>query len=106
MLAWDMGRLLQTLGDPLLSKPRLSLSISSLALFSSQSTQSEPAIPNCLINFNSQVLKSFYNSCHFRFFFTDEKVTARVLYQDSDSPSVVIGTNYGRIFLIPLFQEQ
>ena len=52
------------------------------------------------------MLKSFYNSCQFRFFFTDEKVTATVIFQDKDSPSSIIGTNYGRIFMIPMFQEQ
>lgn len=56
------------------------MNISNLSLFGSQSKQSEPHVPNTLINFNPQVLKSFYNSCQFRFFFTDEVVTATVIF--------------------------
>ena len=100
LLSWDLRLLLG--GD----SDILPLNISNLTLFGSQSKQSEPHIPNSLIPFNSQVLKSFYNSCQFRFFFTDERVTAQVVFQDRDSPSSIIGTNYGRIFMMPMFQEQ
>lgn len=63
-----------------IAKPRLCMNISNLELFASQSKQSEPKIPNSLINFNPQVLKQFYNSNQFRFFFTDEKVTANAIF--------------------------
>ena len=107
ILSWDFRAILthctSAEDDSALQVP---MNISNLTLFGSQSKQSEPHIPNSLINFNSQVLKSFYNSSQFRFFFTDEKVTASVIFQDNDSPSSIIGTNYGRIFMIPMFQEQ
>ena len=83
LLSWDFRTVLgkistgQSVSDGNL---RIPMNISNLSLFGSQSKQSEPHIPNTLINFNSQVLKSFYNSCQFRFFFTDEKVTANVIF--------------------------
>ena len=113
LLTWDFDTVLTMCCDipsdalaSQIGETRLSMNISNLSLFSSQSKASEPHIPNSLINFNSQVLKQFYNSSQFRFFFTDEKVTSSVIFQDKDSPSSIIGTNYGRIFMIPLFQEQ
>jgi len=46
---------------------------------------------------------------HFRFFYKDEKVTFNLSYFSHKnhailSPSQVIGTNYGRIFVVPMFQ--
>ena len=41
----------------------------------------------------------------FQFFFSDEIVTESVIYTSSDHPSLIIGTNYGRIFMISMFQE-
>ena len=84
------------------------MNISSLELFENQNASRSvtQASPNCLINFNSQVLKSFYNVRSYQFFYSDEKVTAKTVFMDKSQPSQIIGTNYGRIFLAPLFQEQ
>jgi hypothetical protein len=60
LLSWDMSKIFDILGridDQKSEAVRLSLNISNLTLFGSQSKQSEPPIPNCLINFNPQMTK-------------------------------------------------
>lgn len=59
----------------------------------------------CPINFYSLVIKNIYNKHQFQFFFPDEQVTDSVVYASIDNPSLIIGTNYGRIFMVPMFQE-
>ena len=60
------------------------MNISSLELFENQNVSRSvtQASPNCLINFNSQVLKSFYNVRSYQFFYSDEKVTAKTVFMD------------------------
>ncbi len=48
---------------------------------------------------------------HYTFFYGDEKVSCTLVYQTHRersilSPSQIIGTNYGRIFIISLFQQR
>lgn len=50
-------------------------------------------------------MQSYFNKLQFEFFFTDEKVTKQVTFFDKDLPSLIVGTNYGRICIVPMFQE-
>ena len=61
--------------------------------------------PGALINFQPILIKSFYNRNQYAFFFPDEEVTDSAIYTSSNHPSYIIGTNYGRIFIISMFQE-
>ena len=61
------------------------------------------SVQNCPINFYSLVIKNIYNKHQFQFFFSDEHVTDSVVYTSIDNPSLIIGTNYGRIFMVPMF---
>jgi len=70
--------------------------ISSIQLF-------PKTLPNCLINFNPIILRNYYNQHQFQFFFSDEKIMDHVVYTSIDHPSLIIGTNYGRIFIISMF---
>lgn len=62
-------------------------------------------VQQCPINFFSLVIKNIYNKHQFQFFFSDESVTDSVVYASIDNPALIIGTNYGRIFMVPMFQE-
>ena len=122
LLSWNMDGILSSLVDPRPSDteeqeleegeepkavPRedlpIPLNISNLQLFGQ--SPGEPVSSNCLINFNPLVLKSYYNVKQFQFFYSDEKITSSALFADRESPSQLIGTNYGRVFVVPLFQE-
>jgi hypothetical protein len=61
--------------------------------------------PNNILNFQPILIKSFYNKNQFSFFFPDESVTDSAIYTSSNHPSYLLGTNYGRIFMISMFQE-
>lgn len=120
LLSWNFNPVLQELlvsdqpepvADPLSPRqepsPRsqsgsaIALNISNLQIFGSQSNESQSA--NSLINFNPLVMKSYYNLRHFQFFYSDEKITQSATFIDKECPSQIIGTNYGRIFMVPLF---
>lgn len=58
-----------------------------------------------LLNFQPLLIKSFYNRHQFDFFFSDEQVTDSLIYTSTNNPCYIFGTNYGRIFIVPLFQE-
>lgn len=61
--------------------------------------------PISLLNFQPLLIKSFYNKHQFEFFYSDEKVTDSVIYASSNHPSYLLGTSYGRIFMVSMFQE-
>jgi hypothetical protein len=61
--------------------------------------------PGALINFQPILIKSFYDRNQFAFFFPDESVTDSCVYTSANHPSYILGTNYGRIYLVSMFQE-
>ena len=75
--------------------------ITNLKLFGSTSESNS----NCLLSFNDLVMHSYFNKSQFEFFYSDEKITQQVTFFDKDLPSLIIGTNYGRICIVPMFQE-
>ena len=102
MVSWDLS----TLIDNLIYKTeirggtdfRMPVFVNQISVFPSQ-------INNCPINFYPLVIKNFYNKHQFQFFFSDETITESVIYTSIDHPCLIIGTNYGRIFMVPMFQE-
>jgi WD40 repeat protein len=58
-----------------------------------------------LININQFITKNYFSRHQHSFFYSDEKVLDQTFYISSDFPSMVLGTDYGRIFIIQLFQD-
>lgn len=63
-----------------------------------------------LISFNDIITEEFKNINYYQFFYCDERVTCTLIISaiehiKSITPALVIGTNYGRIFIISLFQR-
>lgn len=63
-----------------------------------------------LISFNDIITEEFKNINYYQFFYGDEKVTCTLVISAiehirSITPALVIGTNYGRVFIISLFQK-
>lgn len=100
MLQWDLSSLIHNLNykSEIRSSPdfKLPVFVSAINVFPHQ-------INNCPINFYPLVIKNFYNKHQFQFFFSDEAITDSVIYTSNEHPSLIIGTNYGRIFMIPMF---
>ena len=61
--------------------------------------------PNCILNLNQFVTRNYFTRHQHSFFYSDEKITDQTFYVSSDFPSMVVGTNYGRIFVVQLFQD-
>ena len=61
--------------------------------------------PNCIININQFLAKNQFRKYQHSFFYSDELITEQTFYASQDFPSMIIGTNYGRIFIIQLFQD-
>ena len=99
LISWNLETLLYNLhiGYPH-HTPSIPLVLNSLRLFPTP-------IANCLLPFHPLIIRSFYSSSQFQFFFSDERITDSLIYTSSVHPSLVFGTNYGRIFVTALFQE-
>ena len=102
MLSWDLEGLLKD-GDINTDYTPL-LCISNLQLFYSQVAPENESI-NCPLSFNDLIIQTYFNKLQFDFFFTDEKVIHQTTFFDKDLPSLIVGTNYGRICIVPMFQE-
>ena len=60
---------------------------------------------NCPLNLNKLLLTNCYNKLNFQFFYTDEHVTESTCTVDNQMPVYVVGTNYGRVFILQMFYE-
>lgn len=63
-----------------------------------------------LISFNDIIIEEFKNVNYYQFFYKDERVTCTLIISAIEdikviTPALVIGTNYGRIFIVSLFQR-
>ena len=63
-----------------------------------------------LISFNDIITEEFKNINYYQFFYKDERVTCTLIITAIEefkafTPALVIGTNYGRIFIVSLFQR-
>ena len=102
MVSWDLSPLI----DNLIYKTEIKTGTDfKLPVFVNQISVFPHQINNCPINFYPLVIKNFYNKHQFQFFFSDESITDSVIYTSIDHPCLIIGTNYGRIFMVPMFQE-
>jgi hypothetical protein len=103
MLSWSIEYLLKTS----LSSHKLPLHINNINVLgqsNSSSTQSSRD-PNCILNLNQFITKNYLSRHQHSFFYSDELITDQTFYVSSDFPSIVIVTNFGRIFIIQLFQD-
>jgi hypothetical protein len=60
---------------------------------------------NSLIGLHPFIQKHYFSRHQHSFFYTDECITDQTFYVASDFPALVMGTNYGRVFIIQLFQD-
>ena len=58
-----------------------------------------------MLNINPFIAKHYFTRYQHSFFYTDEKITDQTFYVASDFPSMIIGTNYGRVFIVQMFQD-
>jgi hypothetical protein len=99
MVSWTLSTLISNLDyTPTIKDYKIPLFVNKLGLF-------DAAVPYCPLNFYTLVIKSIYNKHQFQFFFADERIETSVVYTSVEAPSLVVGTNYGRIFIVPMFQE-
>eukprot|EP00347_Sterkiella_histriomuscorum_P013779 403363397 len=100
MISWSFETAIENLNyaTELTREFRLPLFVNNINIF-------PQPVQSCPINFYSLVIKNIYNKHQFQFFFSDEHVTDSIVYASIDNPSLIIGTNYGRIFMVPMFQE-
>jgi len=74
-------------------------------IFGSSQGSSPSNDSNCILNINQFVTKNYFSRHQHSFFYSDEKITDQTFYVASDFPSMVLGTNYGRVFVVQLFQD-
>jgi len=60
---------------------------------------------NNILNLHPFIQKNYFSRHQHSFFYHDEKITDQTFYIASDFPSMILGTNYGRIFFVQLFQD-
>ena len=58
-----------------------------------------------LLTLNPFISKNYFSRYQHSFFFSDEKITCQTFYSSADYPSIIVGTDYGRIFIVQLFQD-
>lgn len=61
--------------------------------------------PFSMLNISPYIVKNYFSRWQHSFFYSDEKITDQAFYVSTDFPSIVVGTNYGRIFIVQLFQD-
>lgn len=97
MVTWCLEAIIENLQFSLdYSNAKIPLFLNKIKLF--------PTLKrNCLMHFQPILSKNYYNKHQFQFFFASEIITESVIYTSIDHPSLIFGTNFGRIFLAPLF---
>ena len=58
-----------------------------------------------LISIHPFIQKHYFSRHQHNFFYSDERITDQTFYIASDFPALVMGTNYGRVFVVQLFQD-
>ena len=102
MLTWNLSSLFLNLKVSNFTKQKLGLHLNEIDLFG-DNIQDKSS--NCIININYHIAKNYFSKYQHSFFYTDEKITEQSFYASSDFPGMIIGTNYGRIFIMQLFQD-
>lgn len=57
------------------------------------------------LSLNKFVTKNYLSRFQHSFFYADEQITDQAFYLAQDHPSLIVGTNYGRIFIVQCFQD-
>ena len=105
MVTWSLDSLFLNLAAGTTKELRLSVHTNELDIFGSSTASNQAKDSNCILNINQFVAKNYFSRHQHSFFYCDEKVTDQAFYASSDFPSMVLGTNYGRIFIVQLFQD-
>jgi hypothetical protein len=98
-LAWSLEHVLEEQEGQI----RIPLSVNQIEVFGNSKTPNTGKDPNCILNLNQFVTKNYFTRHQHSFFYSDEEITDQTFYVSSDFPSMVVGTNYGRIFIVQLF---
>jgi hypothetical protein len=78
-----------------------------MTIFSSSpegSNSSESPSQN-LLNLQPILIRYIYNRHQFSFLFSDEQVTSSAIYLSAANPCYLVGTSYGRIFMLTMFED-
>ncbi len=79
--------------------PLLPLNLQPLNIFQPQHDNSS------LLNLQPILIRYIYNHHQFSFLYSDEFITASAIYLSSQNPCYLAGTNYGRIFMLSMFED-
>lgn len=100
MVTWSLDSLFLNLAAGSTKELRLPIHTNELDIFGSSTASNQAKDSNCILNINQFVAKNYFSRHQHSFFYCDEKVTDQAFYASSDFPSMVLGTNYGRIFIV------
>lgn len=106
MLTWSLQSLLANLKVNNLSPDqKIAMCVSPLDIFEKADRQGGYKSPFQLLNLNSFVANTYFSKHQHSFFKRGEEVTAQTFFVSAEYPSVILGTNFGRIFIVQLFQD-
>lgn len=106
MLTWSLQSLLANLKVNNLDKDqKLALCINQLNVLDKAERHRPHKSPYQLLNINNFVAQNYFSKHQHSFFYRDERVTAQTFFVSAEYPSVILGTNFGRIFIVQLFQD-
>jgi hypothetical protein len=108
LITWSLTSLISNLYGGLTSNhPSIPLSLQPMTIFSSSpegSNSSESPSQN-LLNLQPILIRYIYNRHQFSFLFSDEQVTSSAIYLSAANPCYLVGTSYGRIFMLTMFED-
>lgn len=106
MLTWSLQSILANLKVNNLSlDQKIALCVSPLDVFDKADRLAGQKSPFQLLNINSFVAQNYFSRHQHSFFYSGEEVTAQTFFVSAEYPSVILGTNFGRIFIVQLFQD-
>lgn len=103
MITWSLQGILNKLFNAKdLLNFRIPTCVSNLS-FTAPSDVQPPR--NTLINLHQYIQKNYFSRFQHSFFYENEYITDQTFYSASDFPSIILGSNYGRVFIVQLFQD-
>jgi len=105
MITWSLEVLLRNaLAPDTMSTRKRALKIpvhfNQIDIFGTSKVSGPSTDSYCMLNINQFITKNYFSRYQHSFFYSDEKITDQTLYIASNFPSMILGTNYGRIFLV------
>ena len=105
MITWSLEALLRNVFAPGMldtskSKLKIPAHVNQIDIFGASKVSGPSTDSYSMLNINHFITKNYFGPYQHSFFYSDEKITDQTLYIASDFPSMILGTNYGRIFLV------